>query len=195
MAGNPRLVVKLENSICGPLRIQDPTAKLELDNTIVDAGGRAAITARDADLDVRGSTVFGATHAGTLHVGDSLLVGRVEAARRQVGTIDYSFVPEGSRTPPRHHCQPDLALAAAPPERHASIRAGLVPAFTSIHYGDAGYAQLTPSTPSELRAGARDDAEMGAFHLLYQPLRMTSFVETLRDYLPAGRDVGVFFVS
>jgi hypothetical protein len=36
---------------------------------------------------------------------------------------------------------------------------------------------------------------MGAFQLLFQPLRMTSFVQTLRDYLPAGRDVGVFFVS
>jgi hypothetical protein len=36
---------------------------------------------------------------------------------------------------------------------------------------------------------------MGAFHSLYQPLRMTTFLNVLREFLPADRDVGVFFAS
>ena len=72
------------------------------------------------------------------------------------------------------------------------IQARLVPDFTSLRHSDPGYAQLTPGTPSEIRAGASGDAEMGAFYRLRQPLRMTHFLSTLAEHLPDGRDVGVF---
>lgn len=193
--GNSRLVLHLDRSICGPLVVLDPNARVELAQSIVDAEGDTAIYAPSCWLDVRGATLFGFVRAGAIDARDSLLLGSVDIARHQVGGIEYCFVSESARTPHRHHCQPDLELGTAPHDARDWIRARLVPSFTSTHYGDAGYAQLTPGTPSEIRAGARNDAEMGAFHLLYQPLRMTSFVDTLRNYLPAGRDVGVFFPS
>ncbi len=193
--GNSRLILELNRSICGPLVVLDPTARLEMEHSVVDAAGDVAVEASQCAVALRGSTLFGATRAGSIEASDSLFIGSVHAARRQVGGVEYSFVPHGSRTPPRRDCQPDLALQTSPLDEHGWIRARLVPSFTSTHFGDPGYAQLTASTPSQLRAGARNDAEMGAFHLLYQPLRMTSFINTLREFLPAGRDLGVFLIS
>jgi hypothetical protein len=192
---NARLRLTLDGSICGPLHVLEPTCTLRLAHSIVDAAHGIAVHAHGARLNVRGSTLFGSTLAGVLDASDSLFTGPVHVDRRQAGGVEYSFVPPASYTPARHRCQPDLALADGLPEEHAWIRARLVPAFTSTRYGDPGYAQLTPSTPSEIRAGATNDGEMGAFYLLYQPLRMTYFLNTLREFLPAGRDVGVFFAS
>jgi hypothetical protein len=193
--GNRRLLLRLDGAICGGVTVLDPTCRVEVEHAILDGVSGPAVQAADVQVTMRGSTVFGSTHAGVLEASDSLFVEPVRVDRRQMGHVEASFVPPGSRTPQRIRCQPDLALQHSPAEDQDWIRARLVPSFTSTHYGDPGYGQLTPGTPSEIRAGATSDGEIGAFHLLYQPLRMTAFVNTLREFLPAGRDVGVFFAT
>src|SRR4029453_5455182 len=104
-------------------------------------------------LDARRTTVFGTVccHAvGRLE--DGLLTGEVRGARRQCGWGRFCWLPPGSRTPPRFHCEPE----------HSGDPDRVVPRFTSARYGTPGYAQLDLTCADELRRGAEDGSEMGA---------------------------------
>jgi hypothetical protein len=69
------------------------------------------------------------------------------------------------------------------------------PQFTSLRYGDPGYGQLSLRTPMEIRGGASDEAEMGAFHDRFQPQRETKLRIRLAEYLRFGLEAGIFYVS
>ena len=100
----------------------------------------------------------------------------------------------GSKPPRRFRCQPDLALAGAPGDE-ALVLARMRPRFTSVRYGDPAFAQLADDCARELRTGAADDSEMGAFGLLKQEQREEDLRAVLEEYLPAGLEVGPFFVT
>ena len=109
-------------------------------------------------------------------------------ARRGIGCLRFCYVPPGSRTPRRHRCQPDLAG----PERAGRVR----PLFTQRALRDA---RVRPAgrraAREEIRRGAEDGAEMGAFHDLYQPQREDSLRARLAEYTPAGTDAGIILVT
>jgi hypothetical protein len=109
----------------------------------------------------------------------------VSAERLQQGCVRFSFVPPGSRVPRRHRCQP------ASREDAGRVR----PVFTSLTCGAAGYAQLARATASEIRVGADDGAEMGAFHDLLQPQRIAGLRASLDEYLRFGLEAGIFLAS
>ena len=69
------------------------------------------------------------------------------------------------------------------------------PVFTSLRYGDAGYGQLSAHCAAEIRLGADDGAEMGAFHDLYQPQREANVRTSLDEYLRFGLEAGIFFAT
>ena len=69
------------------------------------------------------------------------------------------------------------------------------PQFTSRRYGDAGYGQLALRTATEIREGADDEAEMGAFHELFEPQRETNLRVRLDEYLRFGLEAGIFYVT
>ncbi|MDQ0989307.1 hypothetical protein QFZ74_000535 [Streptomyces sp. V3I7] len=108
-------------------------------------------------------------------------------ARRGIGCLRYSYVPPGSRTPRRHRCQPDLAGS----EQAARVR----PLFASERYGTPWYGQLADPCAEEIRRGADDGGELGAFHDLYRPQREDGLRARLAEYTPAGTDAGIFFVT
>ncbi len=107
------------------------------------------------------------------------------AERRQQGCVRFSYVPPGSQVPSCYQCQPLDAESAG------RVR----PQFTSLRYGDAGYFQLSPHTPDAIRRGAEDEAEMGAFHDLYQPQRETNLRVRLDEFLRFGLEAGIFYAS
>jgi hypothetical protein len=47
----------------------------------------------------------------------------------------------------------------------------------------------------EIRNGAEDEAEIGAFHTLYQLQRDTNLRVRLKEYLRFGLEVGIFYVT
>jgi hypothetical protein len=47
----------------------------------------------------------------------------------------------------------------------------------------------------EIRAGADDGAEMGAFHLLFEPQREKNLRLRLDEYLRFGLEAGIFYAS
>jgi hypothetical protein len=69
------------------------------------------------------------------------------------------------------------------------------PTFTTTHYGQPAYMQLSRACAREIGQGAADRAEMGAFHLLLQPYRETNLRVRLEEYLPFGLEPGLVHVT
>ena len=137
------------------------------------------------------TTVMGRTRVLQLNASDSLFTDRVTVERRQQGCVRYSALPANSQTPRRFRCQPDLALEDASPADSAQIRARMRPAFTSTQYGNPAYAQLSNGCASELKTGAEDGAEMGAYNFLKQPQRLDNLHAAINGYLRFGLEAGV----
>ncbi|WP_432045686.1 hypothetical protein [Streptomyces asiaticus] len=192
--------VQIERSVLGTIEVigeevhTDPLA-LHIRDSILDATGhdRPALSAPDcrhahAVLHAHRTTVIGEVHTHAVRIGEnSLFTGRMHVARRGVGCLRFSYVPPGSRTPRRHRCQPDLVGA----EEAWRVR----PLFSGERYGTPVYGQLAAGCAEEIRRGAEDGAEMGAFHDLYQPQREDSLRARLAEYTPAGTDAGVIAVT
>jgi hypothetical protein len=98
--------------------------------------------------------------------------------------VRFSYLPPDSVAPRRHRCQPGPGAAA----RNA-------PAFTTLRYAAPGYAQLLDRTPAAIARGADDEAEMGAYHFLYQAQRESDLATRLDEYLRIGLEAGVFHAS
>lgn len=129
---------------------------------------------------------------------------------RQDGCVRYSFIPPESLTPQRYHCQPDTVIKHAV-EKAKKINPDISdndikkissevimrfqPVFSSLKYGSPEYAQLHLSCPDEIRSGADDESEMGAFHDLYQPQREANLKVRLEEYLRFGLEAGIFYAS
>ena len=128
----------------------------------------------------------------------------VNVARRQLGCMRFCYVPAGCRTPRRYHCQPDLVTqlvnktVADTTQRPGLIAAEILrvrPQFTSIRYGAPAYAQLARTCAEEIKQGAGDESELGAFHDLYRPQREANLLQRLEEFVPAGMDVGLLFAD
>lgn len=206
---NARACVTIEHSILGAVRInmdvvmEDPLS-LHITDSIVDAtdperdvlcgtGGQLA----HAELSMARSTVFGhiCLHAIRL-AEDSLFMGPVQVARRQIGCIRFCYVTPGSRTPRRYQCQPDLVeqVVRGAPDR-ARERLRVRPVFSSIRYGNPAYCQLAQACAPEIQRGAEDESEMGIWHDLYQPQREANLRARLDEFTPAGMQAGIIFAS
>jgi hypothetical protein len=160
-------------------------AKLGLD------GPRPAIAATaGGELPGPPATIEHATIVGMVTVRELTLASNaiftdlVRSGRRQSGCVRFSFVPEGSRTPPRHRCHPSA-------EDLTPVRL----AFTSLRYGMPGYGQLGPSCAPEIFRGADDEAEMGAFHDLFQPQRLANLESSLDEFLRFSMEAGTLLVN
>ena len=156
---------------------------------------------------------------------NSIFYGLVRVARRQRGCMRFCWVPPGSRTPRRYLCQPEMAEQAAedelrehtadltrrrlaageePPEaltqamidmERLRARNRVHPQFNSLRYGTPTYCQLAVACAEEITRGADDEAELGAFHDLYQPQRIANLRARLDEYTPSGMDAGIFIAS
>lgn len=182
--------LQIEHSVLGTIEVigdevsEDPL-DIHLSDSILDATGhdREALSAPDcrlahAVLHVHRTTVIGEVHTHAVEIAEnSVFTGTLHVARRGIGCLRYSAVPAGSRTPRRHRC--------------TDVR----PLFASVRYGTPWYGQLADRCPEEIRRGADDGAELGAFHDLYRPQREDGLRARLAEYTPAGADAGIFFVT
>jgi hypothetical protein len=165
----------------------DPTSLRELGLSTapaIGAGGDGVASGPVATIDR--ATIIGPIYALELpSASESILLGQVLVVQRQTGCVRFSYLPPGSRTPRRYRCQPvDGASSLA-------IR----PSFTSLRYGDSAYGQLARDCPVEIARGAEDEAEMGAFHDLFQPQRETNLRVRLEEYLRLGLEAGIIFAT
>lgn len=216
---NAQLRVEIAFSILGALVVPEHAEGVWLLDSIVDAlgaantvlGGPGGPGVRPGpDLHVERSTLFGRLNVRSLEMSESIATGRIEAVRTQEGCVRFSYVPPGSRTPRRYRCQPDLGIekalaealesnpALTPPQQleiRNFVQSWLVPGFTTTRYGLPAYAQLRLGSPAEIRNGAEDGSEMGAFCHVKQPQRESNLRLRLDEYLPFGLEAGILFAT
>lgn len=192
VADLPDLAIELDHCIVGGLRIHE-RASVAITDCIVDSTDLAAAALAAADgtgaggtLQIADSTVIGTVHTLELQLAsNSIFLADVTSEKRQEGCVRFCYLPLTSAVPRRFRCQPADATDAL------RVR----PQFTSLRYGDPGYGQLALRTAAEIRTGADDEAEMGAFHELFQPQRETNLRVRLAEYLRFGLEAGIFYVT
>jgi hypothetical protein len=213
---NVRARARIEHSIIGSLQIHENEVTADpipvtITDSIVDATapGKEAVGApgypgAHAVLTIKRSTVFGSVNVNVCELAEnSIFNDCVNVARRQIGCMRFCYVPPKCRTPRRYRCQSDLVVQAVkenvrPKAQLQMIEVELTrvrPQFTSVRFGNPGYAQLAESCADEIKRGADDESEMGVFHDLFQPQREANLRTRLEEYKPAEMDVGLFFVT
>ncbi len=211
---NADLRVTIHRCILGPLRLPQSMAELTATDSILDAPqeGLPVLAADDGGepgpkTTLERCTLFGPVHIRELALGsETLFTDPVVAVRRQSGCTRFCHVPLGSRVPRRFRCQPDLALEAyaqaqgvpvdgLSEQERARVAVRVTPTFTAVRYGEPAYAQLSRTVAEEIRTGAEDGAEMGAFQHLKQPQREANLRTALDEYLRFGLEAGIFYVT
>jgi hypothetical protein len=219
-----RATVRIEHSILGSIQIHEDEVKIDpipvyISDSILDATdpakeaiGAPGWAVAHAFLTIRRCTVFGIIDVHAVQLAENCIFNNcVNVARRQLGCMRFCYVPAGCRTPRRYRCQPDMVAQAVkesfaaetPPNTNmaaqdaeiASERQRVAPQFTAIRYGAPAYAQLALTCAGEIKRGADDESEMGAFHNLFQPQREANLRARLDEYTPAGMDAGIIFVT
>jgi hypothetical protein len=194
--------LEVDHSIVGGIRSHED-ATVNITSSIVDATEPTNVaysaldgTSAGGEVSIVACTVIGKVRSRVFRlISNSIIAARlgasdtwtfpVHADRRQDGCVRFSFVPLGSRTPRRFQCQPASAADA--------LR--VQPQFTAERYGAPAYCQLSDRCATEIRTGADDESEMGAFHDLFAPQRETNLSIRLDEYLRFGLDAGVFHAS
>ncbi|WP_432158128.1 hypothetical protein [Streptomyces sp. bgisy153] len=193
IAGSP-VSVEVRSSILGAVSV-DPAGEanvLDVCDSVVDAtdleatalgapdGGSAGVV-----LTARRSTVLGQVRVrGVELLENCLLAGEVRVDRRDRGSLRFCWLPEGSATPTRFHCEPDHSGSRA-----ADLR------FSATRYGAPAYVRLSDRCAAEIRRGGANGSEPGALHQLFQPQREDNLRIRLAEYTPAGCDTGLHFVT
>ncbi len=190
-----------------PIRICISDSIVDATDAGQEAIGEPGCAVAHACLNISRSTVFGQIQVHAIELGENCIFdGRITVARRQKGCLRFCYVTPGSRTPRRYRCQPDLVETAVQ-ESYPSLDAAALeaakqierlrvrPQFNSVRYGTPRYCQLSECCAQEIKTGADDESEMGAFHDLYQPQRMANLSVRLDQYLPARMDVGIIVSS
>lgn len=226
---NSRARLKVIRSILGPVRVevsqtrQEPNEVdffesildgMDLDNPVLHGGPLPFAHVRAT---FRACTALGQVLVHALTLGEnSLFLGAIQVARRQIGCLRYSYVAPGSRAPRRTRCQPETAIREAqaplytaaashmPPGLPASADLArakaeqelrLRPQILNTAYGTPGFGQLALPCPDELFRGADDGGSMGAFHFLNEPQRMEMLQRRLDAFTPAGLEAGLLIES
>lgn len=192
-------VVEIEDSIVGGIRVAQG-ASIRITNSIVDSVSESNIAYSDlggqepgGEMVLKNCTIIGKVNTTKMvEVSNTIFASRradinetwdapVKVERLQEGCVRFSYLPLNSKVPRRYYCHEESE--------------GIYPIFSSKKYGDPGYCQLSLRCPINIRRGADDDAEMGAFHDLYQPQREINLRVRLGEYLRFGMEAGIFYFS
>jgi hypothetical protein len=180
----PNSHVEIDHSIIGAVRAAD-TARVCLTGSIVDSGAEDRV----AYMGVNGQ------QAGAPLVAiNSTIIGRVYTLQMELASNTIFFAKSGNGAPVAALMlqQGCVRFCYVPPDAEA-VR--VRPVFTSLSFGDAGYCQLAVQCSDEIKRGADDEAEMGAFHDLYQPQRIASLRARFDEFLPFSLEAGIFEAS
>jgi hypothetical protein len=212
---NERLSISLNRCICASISVADPIRAIRIEDSIVGNDGGSpsfSLRAPETAVELLRSSFFSDVLVLTLSASDCIFAGSVEALRRQVGCVRFSYVAPGSRVPRRYRCQPELEIAtrieklrrasppgAVTPAQQVAIRvevaAQIRPLFVSRRYGAPGLGQLELRCAAQIRGGAESGAEMGAFEFLKQPQREANLRDALAEYLRFGLEARLVFVN
>jgi hypothetical protein len=188
----PDVAIEIDHCIIGPLRVPE-RSNVSITDSIVDATNEAAAAFAAANgtdaggtLQIADSTIVGTVHTFELKLAsNSIFMSDVRSKKKQQGCVRFCYLPLTSVVPRRYRCQPQQESEAL------RVR----PQFSSLAYGDPGYGQLSQRCAVEIRTGADNESEMGAFNELMQPQRETDLSVRLDEYLRFGLEAGIFYAT
>jgi hypothetical protein len=215
---NINACVTIEHSIVGSIQVNQDEVEtdplpIRISDTIIDATstegeaiGAVGYSIAHLRLTIARCTVFGQIQVHAIDLAEnSIFNGIIFVARRQQGCIRFCYVMPNSRTPRRYNCQPDLVEQMVRQETELQpeqteveqlvARDRVQPQFNSIRYGTPTYCQLASTCPEEIKRGADDESEMGAFHNLYQPQKEANLRTRLDEYTPLGTEISIIYAS
>lgn len=210
--GNEALTVAVRGSIVGKVAMNAAGGGLGIFDSIVGEDRVSGedpdamtivVSAPAADLELARSTLFGRCAVRAIEAGNSILVGRADAAHRQAGCVRFCYAPLSSRVPRRYRCAPDLSLEAEAARLGRELTAaervqvanGDIPRFTDSRFGASAFGQLSLGCPAAVRTGAEGGAEMGAGFAAGEPFRRANLADVLQEYLPFGLAAAPLFLS
>ena len=116
-------------------------------------------------------TIFGPVEVHRLWASEALITDNTDVTDTQNGCFRFSAAPEGSRLPRFY-------------ESHYITDSNHY--FTSRRFGHQGYGQLSETAPEEIRRGAENGSEIGAFSALINPIKLDSLGSKVDEYMPFG---------
>jgi hypothetical protein len=207
------LRVALQSSITGALRLPADAAELRISDCIVDGGNLRAVAAPEraseegdgelAELRRAGppavvarTTFIGTVVVAEIQASDTIFIAPLAVVHRHQGFVRHSYLAAGSHTPQRYECHPESQNAEEPGgAADAAANAPVRPIFTSLRFGHPGYAQLAQKCPRDIRAGASNGAEMGAFNVIDDARREDNLRDMLDEHLPVGHRPVTIYVT
>jgi hypothetical protein len=182
VTGHVRRLV-IARSILGPIDVRSVDGgsvdEIVIVDSIIDATATTSQVAihNPAGLVVmRGVTVLGDVRVERLEATDSLVMGRLVVANTQDSCFRFSAASRG----------PD-PRDPLPKQYHSFTDDPIEPFFfTSLRFGDPGYAQLSRLAPQHILRGAENSSEMGAFSFMLNPIRLASVLAKVDEFGPVG---------
>ncbi|WP_321475619.1 phage tail protein [uncultured Paludibaculum sp.] len=170
----------LDHCLAGALNLPDAMDCLTISDSVIDAQpfGTTALAAGPPAVVLR-STILGDFRCVRLEASEALIRGTTKVLMRQEGCVRFSYFGPGSDVPRRYECAPP-----APP-----------PVFTTTLFGAPGYTQLALDCPASIATGGEDGREIGVWASLGAPRRLEHLNLRLAEYLPAGLQPAIVFVT
>ncbi len=165
----------IDSSIMGPIAVRDGGVVEELtirDSIIqsVDAG-TPALQFDQGVVNIERTTVFGKVELHRLFATETLITDLANVTDTQSGCFRFSAALKDSRLP-----QPYESYFFTDNNHW----------FTSRVFGQPGYGQLSDTAPEELKRGAENQSEIGAFSSLINPIKLDSLQVKVEEYMPFG---------
>jgi hypothetical protein len=199
-----RVSLSLTSCLAGPIRMAGPTGAVSAVGSIVhgtlDGRSVAAICGPGPDerafgpaLSLSRTTVIGDVAGEVLSQAEEcLFTGDVRVRRTQASVLRFCAVPHASGSALARYRS---ALFAAPPGVPEAEAIAGAPRLASLALGDPAYGRLADDCPAEIRFGAEDGGEVGAFHDVNEQRRRTQVRATLDEFLPAQIEATVLFID
>lgn len=158
-------LIKLRGSgVVESIEIRDSILQSQTTNT-------PALNLEKGTVTLERVTVLGALDIHRLWATETFLTAVADVTDIQTGCFRFGAAPATSRLP-------------HPYESHWIDDATYF--VTSRRFGDPGFGLLSAAAPVELRRGAENGSEIGAFSSLMNPIKLDSLKAKVEEYLPFG---------
>lgn len=162
----------LDACVTGPITVAGTgfVERATMTNSIIH-GTDVALNQPDGDLHISDCTVIGRLTAHLIEASQLLCTGPITIENVQAGCVRFSAFAPLSRVP--------RAYRSVEIDNPQTL-------FTSLRFGDPGYAQLSDIAPAAITRGGEDGTEMGAFHYLLNRVKLDSLATKVAEFLPFG---------
>jgi hypothetical protein len=189
--------LRIERAIVGAVSVfTDPTdcsqsglvEELIISDSIVDGShsGGVALDCPTGQVTLNGVTVIGDLKAVLVQASNCIVLGQIDVLNQEQSCLRFTATSKpapGASLPRTFHTPRSAPSATAPTGAIIDVESVF---FTSLRFGDPGYAELSLAAPEEIVTGAENGSELGSFSFLRRPIALRSVQTKVDEFKPAG---------